>query len=300
MLEDETHLDDIPSDDDEFDGEEEVEEEAAAEPEPEPEPEPEADDEEDDTAPTQEEAYNAFLAKHKDKPQEELIRLAYQQNQARAQARGKLKDANAERAAQQRTFDELAESLRARREERAAQLEEQRAAFEDQLIEDPDAAARVLHNRQLEEQERRQQEWEMAQLRDQQTQLAQQAIPNFEEAAPRIIDYAVQRHGFHPQEIQNIADHRHLVILDKARLYDEMMANGGHNPQLRTENERTLQRAASAKPTARNIGGARGSNSSSKSLVARAQEIADMSDEDFDNLSDADFARTMKAIGQAR
>src|SRR5690606_22337613 len=87
-------------------------------------------------------SFEAFLAKHKDKSPEELLRLAYQQDRARAAARGQEKDARRQAEETSRALASVLERMERARQQKLQELEARRRQFEEDLRADPDAATR--------------------------------------------------------------------------------------------------------------------------------------------------------------
>lgn len=75
-------------------------------------------------------------------------------------------------------------------------------------------------------------------LLKQQTELAKKIVPEFESAefAPRLRDWG-KKIGFTVEEIDSVADAKHLLVLDKARRYDEMMSKRKVGEQVKASKE---------------------------------------------------------------
>lgn len=260
------------------------------------------DDGDDGGADDGDDKFQEFLAKHKDKSPEELARLAFQQQQGRNRAAYDSRQAN-ERL--QQTLDRIRQA----KEARATDLQRRRDNFGKKLETDPDAATREAYEASL---TREQQEMDAQAQREEfearaaaAVELASAAIPNFQERAPQIRDFGIEM-GFSPEEVGQIVDGRQIVTLHLAaiagnmiksglidasgqflQLPEPMKGNGDGRPkdtaQRRTQFSRQPARGAGRQP----------------SLAQRAEDIANLSDADFDALDDKELDALLQEIDGA-
>lgn len=166
--------------------------------------------------------FNAFREQHKDKSSDELLKLFFQQDRRASRMAYDARKAEEERA----TFvARAAEVLAARKADIAAR----RAAFDQQLQDDPDAATRALAEQQFTaEEQQAQAEAEAAErdLRlDQAFQLASSAIPDLPERVRDIYAFGGEM-NFTPDELNSIDDGRQLVTLYLASLTGNLIRAG--------------------------------------------------------------------------
>lgn len=290
-------------DDDEFsdiNGDESAKKPAEAEPEPEPEPGESADSGESD------DDFAAFAEKHKGKSPEEILRIAYQQDRARAQARHEAKEARREGQQAAQTLQQLIQRIEQARQQKVQDLAQRRQQFDAELRDDPDAATRRLHDQLLvrEHQEFEKQAW--AHYVREQTRLARESIPDFDAVAPQLIRYGVEEAGYTEDEVRNAADHRDIILLNKARMFDALVKQGVVDPtgklkgaDAQSQQRSNLQRAGNiASKAPRTLSDARGARAAdgAQSLVAKARELADMSDDLFMQMDDRELDRVLREL----
>lgn len=246
-----------------------------------------------DATPDADAQYQDFLAKHKGKTAEELARLAFQQSK-RAN-----REAFDSRQSQER-LNSVLTKIQAARDARMKEIDQRREAFDQRVEQDPDAALREAHRAQLDREQREAEaEAERAafEARSQQAiEIASQAIPNFHEEAPKIGEFARREMGFTAQEVAGIDDPRMIVTLQLARLAGNLIKGGVLTIDGRFQGLPQAQApAATAPDTARaqtrsGFGKqpARGTQAA-KSYVDQLADVANMSDEDFAKLSDAEL-----------
>lgn len=187
------------------------------------EPKPEDDKPTEDKAPpepTDEEAFKAFLEKHKDKSPEELLRLAHDQS----------KRANAEAFQRRQTGDTL-KTLQARvadavkrGADRRAEIARKREDFDKRLKLDPDSATKEVFERQLADEEAAIEADEQGARIDAAVGLAREAFPEFDQVAPYTRNFATTLYS--PEEVDAIDDGRHLIVLELARRFAQGYRQG--------------------------------------------------------------------------
>jgi hypothetical protein len=170
------------------------------------------------------ESFDQFAAKHKDRTPEELLKLAFQKEQARKSARFDAKQARD-------IVTDLRDGLQKRAAARTTKQVAERAQFNETLATDPDAAATMAFERQ---QERERQEAEAADWQGYvaaQTEICNRAIPRFREVAPEMMQFGVEFLGYEPQQVQNAHDSRDMIALYMASRFHRLDA--GRRGQLR-------------------------------------------------------------------
>lgn len=251
---------------------------------------------------TGEDEWRSFLAKHKDKSPEDLAKLAFQQQ----------KRANREAYDSRQSTERLNAMLDRIQQARDARLQEvanRRSDFDKKVQDDPDAALREAHAERLAEEERsinEAAEREAFSVRARQAaEIAAQAIPNFHEEAPKIGRWAQDEMGFSSEEIGSIVDPRMIVTLHLARMAGNMMRAGILTPQGKFANLPTAVKEGDGdkggntqRRTQFSRQPARGSQVA-KSVEQRMADVANMSDADFDKLSDAELEALLSQEGMA-
>jgi hypothetical protein len=245
------------------------------------------------------ESFDQFAAKHKDRTPEELLKLAFQKEQARKSARFDAKQARD-------IVTDLRDGLQKRAAARTTKQVAERAQFNETLATDPDAAATMAFERQ---QERERQEAEAEDWQGYvaaQTEICNRAIPRFREVAPEMMQFGVEFLGYEPLQVQNAHDSRDMIALYMASRFHRLMQAGvvsfdgalvnpaavvaeaapaAAAPVLTRQAPRTL----SAAP-----GGAGGG---AKSLKDQAQDLLSMSDADFDKaVEQGAFDATLRSL----
>lgn len=247
------------------------------------------------------ENFEQFAAKHKDRTPEELLKLAFQKEQARKTARFDAKTARD-------VVTDLRDGLQKRAAARAQAQHTDRAAFDETLANDPDKAATMAFERQ------QQREREEAEAHDwqgyvtAQTQICETAIPAFKEVAPEMMQFGVEFLGYEPQQVQAAHDSRDMIALYMAsrfhRLvqagvctFDGALANGGAAPAADAAPAATTP-AAPARQAPRTLSAAAGgAGGGSKSLKDQANDLLAMSDADFDKAVDQGaFDATLRSL----
>jgi len=268
-------------DDDELDEDGEPKPKPAAQ---EPAPKVEGEEEEEEEG---DDKLAGFLAKHQGKTPEELVKLAFQQQQRAARAEFD----------QRKTSENLSTVLariQQARDARVNKTAEERAAFEAKLKDDPDAA--VLEAREAQLAER--QQAELAELDAEEfnarataaIELASAAIPEFQKRAPGIRSFGVEL-GFSPEEVGQMVDGRQIVGLYLASIAGNMIKAGIIDtsgrflklPQPVEEPTDGQQEQGKRRGTGFGRQPARGAQGA-KTLEARLAEAASMTDEEFDKL----------------
>lgn len=256
-----------------------------------------------------------FQDMHKDKSAEELLRIAYQQNAARSEARGQQKESEA-------NLNSLMQRITQTREAKSQEVAARREAFNQELRDDPDAATQRLHDDML---NREEQDAEAAQWNEYvgaQTQMTRNAIHDFDNVAPQLMSFAVEGLGYTPEMVQQAHDHRDILALNMARQFSNIanawetdpagnlalnehgqpVPRGGQTqqPVANTQANDTLSRIENtpANP-ASSLSSARGNPSPSgpKSLQKRAEEMLAMPDAEFGQLDDKELDKLLEKLG---
>lgn len=265
-----------------------------------PEPDPEAD-------------FAAWSAKHQGKSPEDLLRMAWQQNKARAEARRGERDARAGASTTQERLDALTTRIREARDAKQRELTERHAKFQEDLKADPDAVAIRQHEESLTREARDHQAQLWGAFVEEQRTLTREAIPDFDDVQAEIVRYAVEERGYTPQEVMAASDHRDILTLDKARRFDALVKSGvidgrgtfrsaptpGQPSASPAERARQI---ISTKPPAnapRSLSDARGvrSKTGPRALHDKAGELLAMSDADFAKLDPKDLDTLLRELG---
>jgi hypothetical protein len=238
---DDTEQDEIAAEGDDSDGEEYDDEEYEGE-----------DEEEDDDGPDQQQTFKVKVA-----GKEQVITLdealaGYQRQQDYTRK-------TQEVAEERRNLDGERTSLRAEREQYLQKLQVLGQALESTIQAEPDwdklraenptkyAAEYADWQRKMDqmrvlrteaEKVQRQQWADQQKQRDQRLQEAGnrllEAVPEWQKADPakvqaekiKLAEYAMATYGFTPQDLEAVEDHRPIVLLRKAMLFDEMVQKG--------------------------------------------------------------------------
>jgi hypothetical protein len=248
---------------------------------------PVADDDagDDDAGDDPREELEGFLAKHKGKSTEELLRLAFQQQKRanRAEFDSRTSTAN---------LQNVLAKIQEKRDARVNALKNEREQFKQKVETDPDAALLEAHERNLSEQERA----ELQQLDAEEfearasaaIELASSVIPDFQTRAPQIRGFGVEL-GFSPQEVDGIVDGRQIVALHLASIAGNMIRAGiiDTSGRFTALPESAVEQAGNAPPRGSgfNRAPARASNGG-KTLEQQLADLDQMDDAAFDALSD--------------
>ena len=239
------------------------------------------------------EEFRQFLEKHKDKSPEELARLAWQQDKARREARGREKEAV---LAIQRVQQELVERAARRRE----QIEKERQEFDNALVNDPDQAARMAFEAAQKARIEREEAEQRALLDAQYQQMYRQMIPDFDQVAPQMAEFAVKRMNYAPEEALQISDPRDLALVDMAWRFQRLIDAGvvdrrGNVIAGNIQQEAPSRIAVPAAPkTLGSIGGQ--APGRQPTLQERVAAIINMDDSEFANLGQKDLEEILRAM----
>jgi hypothetical protein len=248
------------------------------------------------------ESWEQFAAKHKDRSPEELLKLAFQKEQARKSARFDAKEARD-------VVTQIRDGMQRRLADSQTRRNQERDRFNQTLAEDPDKAAQMafdaVQNKEAEEEQAR--EWQN--YVGQQTQITRNVIPNFEAVAPELMSFGVERMGYEPGQVQAAHDARDIITLYFASRFDKLVQAGIVDMEGRVLNASAgaAPAAAAAAPagqgraprtpplTMSSAPGSGGGNA--KSLKDQAQDILTMSDADFDKaVENGSFDQTLRSL----
>lgn len=162
-------------------------------------------------------------------------------------------------AQERRALDDERSTARAEREAYAQRLQVLTQALESQVPKEPDWDKLKAENpakfaaeyadwqrkqeqvRALQKEAQRLQQQRAAEWEQQRTRLLEEAAQKLHEAVPewrtakaeqvqaekiRLAEYAMSTYGFTPQELEAVIDHRPILLLRKAMLYDQMTEKG--------------------------------------------------------------------------
>jgi hypothetical protein len=165
------------------------------------------------------ESFEQFAAKHKDRTPEELLKLAFQKEQARKSARFDAKQARD-------IVTDLRDGLQKRAAARTTASRWPSGRSSTRRWPRTRTAATMAFERQ---QERERQEAEAADWQGYvaaQTEICERAIPRFREVAPEMMQFGVERLGYEPLQVQNAHDSRDMIALYMASRFDRLVQAG--------------------------------------------------------------------------
>jgi hypothetical protein len=248
------------------------------------------------------ESFEQFAAKHKDRSPEELLKLAFQKEQARKSARFDAKEARD-------VVSQIRDGMQKRLADSQQRRNQEKDRFNQTLAEDPDKAAQMafeaVQNKEAEEEQAR--EWQGYVAK--QTEITRSIIPNFDTVGPELMSFGVDRIGYEPGQVAAAHDARDIVTLYFASRFDKLVQagivdmegrilNGGQPtagaapvtaPNGQSRAPRTPPLTMSSAPG--NGGGG------SKSLKDQAQDILTMSEADFDKAVESGlFDQTLRSL----
>lgn len=253
---------------------------AAPEPKPDPIPEPDAPADLND-----DEKLKAFVEANKGKSPEEILKLAFQQQQ-----RANKSAFESRKTAEQ--IQAIRDNAAAVLAQRKADIENRRNQFKTKLNEDPDEAALLLHEQQLTAEERQAEiEAHNAKL-DAAIMLASTAIPDFQNNYHNLLSFGAEM-NYTPEELASVADGRDLVVLHLASLAGNLIKSGimdvrGQMLKLPQAVESTDPRLDIPKDALQSLGGAGRKVDDPGSVETQLANLL--------NLSEADFAKVDPAL----
>lgn len=126
----------------------------------------------------------------------------------------------------------------------------EKARLEQVIAQNQSAAEQMAQHWQAfqGEQTRIQQEYFKQQLLTS-NEILSKEIEGWSEGAviPQLREYATKSIGFQPEELENLIDYRQVIVLNKARLYDQMMAEGrALDKKVKTVVPKTLSASAAS------------------------------------------------------
>ena len=219
-----------------------------------------------------------FKERWSKKNPDEIIEGLWNQNKARRQARIKEKDSKADL---QNILDKIEESKKAR----ADKLVEEKQKLESNYLADPVGSAKQFQLQQLEKDRIAGDQSEEQKLVKWHTEELYRNRPEFKDHAENIVKWG-QTKGFSEQELRQTFDHRQLTLL-----YDNYMKDTN---QSSTPTE--FDRAKNVnQPTS--LSSVRGAKSGkNRSLKQRASEALEMSDDDFNDMSDKELNNILQSL----
>jgi hypothetical protein len=244
------------------------------------------------------ETFEAWAAKHKDRSPEELLRLAFDKEQARKVARHDAKEARS-------TLTDLRDGVQKRMADLRERQAKEKANFNQTLAEDPDKAAQIAFERT---QQREAEEAEVAEWGNYvrtQTEISRSIIPNFDTVAPEMVKFGVERIGYDLAMVQNAHDARDMMALYMASQFDKLVQAGvvGFDGTIIGMPAATGQQAAPAaqqppmRQAPRTLGSAPGASGGAKTLKDTANDLLSMSEKDFEKAMESGlFDQTLRGL----
>lgn len=229
--------------------------------------------------------FAAFVAKHKDRSPEDLLRLAFQKEKGRRAAAYDAKQAR-------ETVTQLRDGLQQRMADLRQRQESDAAKFKARLAEDPDAAVTEAFEA-TQQRERELAEAEAFQSYvAQQTEITRQIIPRFDDVAPEMLQFGIDRIGYDEMGLRNAHDARDMMCLYMASRFDKLVQAGVVDME-----GRVLQQAAPSPvrqppvatrtpPTTLSAIPGNGGGGS-KSLKDQASDLLNMSEADFEKAAES-------------
>lgn len=222
--------------------------------------------------------YEEFKNRWAKKNPEEIIEGLWNQNKARREARLKEKDSKADL---QNILDKIEESKKAR----AEKLAEEKQKLETAYLADPVGSAKQFQLQQLEKDRIAGDRSEEQKIIKWHTEELYRNRPDFKDHAENIVKWG-QEKGFTEQELRQTFDHRQLTLL-----YDNYMRDTN---QSSTPSE--FNRAKNVNPPT-SLSSVRGAKSGkNRSLKQRATEALEMSDDDFNDMSDKELNNILQSL----
>lgn len=268
--------------------------------------------------------FEEFKKQHGKKTADELLRIAYQNTAARTQARHETKQARQQAQTVQDTLAKLVERMNKNRDARLDAAAARTKQFDEELKLDPDAATRRLHNELLRRDIEQSDSADWDNFISEQARMTQQAIEStygepWAQVAPKLMQYGIENAGYTAKEMESASDFRDLVVLEKARRFDLLIASGriqlrngaagrtnGNGNGATVQNDSGMEPAVNAQfrraeravqHTGKSLSNTSGGGSSTpKSLVRQAEEILAMNDREFGKLSDEAFEKLARQL----
>jgi hypothetical protein len=246
---------------------------------------------------TDDERFAAFLEQHKGKSPEELARLAFQQTQRAATA-----GFQARRTRE--TLEQVQERARGalgRIAEERTRLGTQREQFAQQLQDDPDAATRAVHERQMSEDEARLVQQERQVLSDAAHGFAHQAVPDWDTQRAGVEAFGAEM-NYSPEEIAGITDGRDLITLYLASKMGALIKGGicdlrGNLVQPPEPVVATDPRLTAPTPVTTLSSSPARSGGGAKTIEDELVDLTRMSDADFDKLDPRVLENILRKAG---
>ncbi|WP_169542528.1 hypothetical protein [Sphingomonas baiyangensis] len=247
--------------------------------------------------PEEDERYRQFAAQYQGRSTDELVRIAYQQQQRANRSAFEQRKATEQRDAVLQRIQQA----RAARDAAVENVSQRRREFDEQLQNDPDAATRRLAQERFDAEEREAKEAadrvEQEARAEEAFHFASQYIPDLPQRAPLMQQFGVEI-GYSPEEVRGISDGRDLVMLHLASVAGNLMKAGvidRTGQLLRTAPDvQATDPRLTAPPPPNTLSSAPGrSASAAKTAEQQLQDMLNLSDKDFDALSEEDIARIM-------
>lgn len=245
------------------------------------------------------ESFEAFAAKHKDRAPEELLRLAFDKEQARKVARHDAKEAR-------QTITDLRDGVQKRMADLRTKQEREKAQFNQTLAEDPDKAAQIAFERTQEREREEAETEEFGRYVATQTEISRNIIPNFDTVAPDMVKFGVERIGYDLAMVQNAHDARDMVALYMACQFDKLVQAGVVGFDGSIIGMPAAAPAGQAAPAAaappmrqapKTLGSAPGASGGAKTLKDQAQDLLSMNDNDFEKAMESGlFDQTLRGL----
>lgn len=250
------------------------------------------------------ESFEQFAAKHKDRSPEDLLKLAFQKEQARKAARFDAKEARD-------VVTGLRDGMQRRLSESQQRREQEKQRFNQTLAEDPDKAAQMafeaVQTKEAEEEQAR--EWNTYVAS--QTEISRNIIPNFDQVGGELMSFGVERMGYDPAQVAAAHDARDIVTLYYASRFDKLVQAGVVDMEGRLVNPAAVQqtaptnaapaRSVPARTPPLTMSSAPGNGGGgSRSLKDQAAELLTMSEADFEKAVESGlFDQTLHGLSGA-
>ena len=223
--------------------------------------------------------YNQFKERWAKKSPDEITDALWNQNKARREARKNEKDTKHD-------LQEVLDKIETAKQERLEKVNQDKKNIEHNFQVDPIKATKNFQLAQAEQQ------LDQGKLEDQQkvvnwhTAKLYELRPDFAEHAQDIVKWG-RKKGYSQEELNSRFDYRDLTIM-----YDNYMAETGNN----TEASSDFTRAKNVNPPT-SLSSVRGAKSGkNRSLKQRATEALEMTDDDFNEMSDKELNNILQSL----
>lgn len=253
-------------------------------------------------APTDDEEFQAWLKQHEGKTPEEISHLAFQQSKRASREAYEKRRAGESLSA----FQERLKSTLERTQARRAALEDQRRDFNEKLERDPDAASKLVFEKNLDNEaaeiEREEDDARMDAAIAMARSVGQAHGFDFDAVAPEVFNFGMEM-GFSKGEMAAIRDGREILTLLCARNFANLYKQGivdmqGNLLQMPGAVAATDPRLAPAADPVSTLGSLPlRAPGGAKSIEDQMAALNGLSDEELAKIPEDEINRLLKAAG---